>query len=269
MSEQPELDLDGGYVVSFRRVYDDPDFADWAEAAVFVWLYHAAVWKDGTYRAFNRNHRLKRGQLVTSISTICTMTGWSRGRAHRYLKRLEQAGKIEISRTVSGTAPTIVTLCKYGQYQAPKGAGGTVRGTVRNASGIATEQYVERNPNPQATVNKQKNDDPAAHAEQYVEQPRTARGTPKKEEEILHFSKEKWREDPDKEFYRFGKVVVGARNGALLTKVKRYYDGDLDRARDLLLQAQSRDDPVAYIAGAVTERKVKAGSTDRFTPGAG
>lgn len=68
---------------------------------------------------------LKRGQQARSILTLSKTWKWSRGKVIRFLKNLENDHMIE-QRAVQHT--TIITICKYSDYQEAKKLGGTPDG---------------------------------------------------------------------------------------------------------------------------------------------
>jgi hypothetical protein len=77
-----------------------------------------ASWKDRTVRAGDFVANTKRGQLAASVRFMAKAWNWTPAKAQRFLKRLE---KLEMVYTKADTGVTVITICKYDQYQnAPK-----------------------------------------------------------------------------------------------------------------------------------------------------
>lgn len=60
--------------------------------------------------------------------------------------------------------------------------------------------------------------------------------------------------DLDALLYRKGRELLGKRNGALITKLKKTM-GSPAKALEVIEAAQGRDDPVAYVAAAANGRR--------------
>ena len=112
---------DGGYVLVYRRVLDDPDFATPAEALAFVYLILRAAWRDSTVRYKGRRIDLKRGQLAISLRDMAADLGWSKDKCVRWLRHLTR-DKIA---TEVDTGVNIITVCNYDKYQFSNDAAAT------------------------------------------------------------------------------------------------------------------------------------------------
>lgn len=52
---------------------------------------------------------------------------------------------------------------------------------------------------------------------------------------------------PDADFYRYGRSVLGNNSGGPLTRLKLHCGGDLEKATDLLMRAETKADPREYL----------------------
>lgn len=124
-----------GYIKLHRGWHDSPQFADepYCERAAWCWLLTNAAWKDTT----QRNHKgevvqVTRGQYHTSIRRLAAEWGWSSKRVRTFLKALEKCGS---TGTVSAQGGTVITICKYEDYQSAGHGLGTDTGTDSHTVG--------------------------------------------------------------------------------------------------------------------------------------
>jgi hypothetical protein len=127
-----------GYIKLHRGWHDSDQFTNepYCERAAWCWLLTNAAWKDTT----QRNHKgevvtVKRGQYHTSIRTLAGHWGWSIKRVRTFLKVLEKCNAAGTAGTQSGT---LITICKYRDFQDCGQAGGTAKGTAGNTDGAQT-----------------------------------------------------------------------------------------------------------------------------------
>lgn len=125
-----------GYIKLFRGWRDTDGltpstcFSDWE---AWLWLLENAAWKDRTrFNAKGQEIAIKRGQLHVSIAGLASAFGWSKKRVRTFLGRLERVSKVG---TAKGQAGTILTICKYDDYQGEDISSGTAKGTVGAQSG--------------------------------------------------------------------------------------------------------------------------------------
>ena len=81
---------------------------------VFVYLVFNANTGDKKWQA---KYDVKRGQLITSLSTICSDTGLTIRAVRTVLSHLEKTGEISIKATNKNS---IITICNYDAYQNQK-----------------------------------------------------------------------------------------------------------------------------------------------------
>jgi hypothetical protein len=106
-----------GYIKLHRGWHDSAQFSaePYCERAAWCWLLTNAAWK-GTVR---RNHKgevvpVARGQFHTSLRTLAAEWQWSPKRVKSFLEVLQRCGSAE---TVSEQSGTLITICKYEEYQ--------------------------------------------------------------------------------------------------------------------------------------------------------
>lgn len=116
-----------------RGLFDHPMFArePYTEREAWIWLVGAAAWRPHRVRVAGRIVDLKRGQCAYSVRFLAEKWSWSKSRVARFLDRLENETMIG---TQSGTGATIITICKYDDYQKvalpERDTAGTLDGTL-------------------------------------------------------------------------------------------------------------------------------------------
>jgi hypothetical protein len=133
-----------GFIKLHRGWHDSTQFSNepYCERAAWCWLLTNAAWKETA----QRNHKgevvtVARGQFHTSLRAISSEWKWSIKRVRTFIKVLEKCGSIG---TVGAQGGTIITICKYDEYQSNGHAGGTVEGTQGARSGHIKEEGEER-----------------------------------------------------------------------------------------------------------------------------
>ena len=133
-----------GYIKLFRGWRDTDGltaskcFSDWE---AWLWLLENAAWKDRTrFNGKGEEIAIKRGQLQVSLAGLATAFGWSKKRVRTFLDRIENVSKVV---TVKGTAGTIITICKYEEYQGADEPSGTPKGTIGAQSGHTHKERKE------------------------------------------------------------------------------------------------------------------------------
>src|SRR5687767_14609390 len=80
----------------------------------WMWLVSEAAWKACRKKRGGVMVDLSRGQLAHSIRFLADRWGWHRARVARFLNRLKTETMVE---TRSETGVTLITVCKYDDYQ--------------------------------------------------------------------------------------------------------------------------------------------------------
>ena len=105
-----------GTVNISRDIWDDEAFKaePFTEREAFVWLIMEASWKAREKRFGNVVVSLDRGQLACSIRFMAEAWKWHRASVDRFLIRLKKRDMIE---TDVETGISVITICKYNEYQ--------------------------------------------------------------------------------------------------------------------------------------------------------
>ena len=105
-----------GTVNISRGLFDSEAFRDevLTEREAWVWMVMAASWKARPVRSGDYVANTERGQLAHSIRYMAKAWKWTPAKAQRYLKRLE---KLKMICVETDTGVSVVTVCKYDEYQ--------------------------------------------------------------------------------------------------------------------------------------------------------
>lgn len=132
-----------GYIKLFRGWHDSDQFtADpYCERAAWVWLLTNAAWKETIQRdQKGQAVTVARGQYRTSLRTLAAEWKWSVKRVRTFLKVLEKCAAVGTQRARGGT---IITICKYDEYQSSGHTEGTQEGTLGAHTGHTKEEGKE------------------------------------------------------------------------------------------------------------------------------
>lgn len=121
--------MNEGYIKLFRSLKewgwsDNPNMV-----ATWIHLLLSANWKDDQEW---HGEPLGRGELITSLPKLSTSIGLTEKQIRTCLDRLEKSGEIKKSRADKWTR---ITICKYGDYQAPEDEAGQDKGRIRAERG--------------------------------------------------------------------------------------------------------------------------------------
>jgi len=137
----------GGWIKAYRKMLENPQLQEHDVRGVFLLFLMQAqrhprdVWVDKLGRAIP----LERGQCWTTIRSLVT-AGCKKNRIERILKVLKSGTVIE---TESRTGVTIVTICKYDDYQGMISGGRTPNGgDGRTVAGQWPDTEQDSIPNP-------------------------------------------------------------------------------------------------------------------------
>ena len=124
-----------GYIKLHRGWEASCQFAEepYCERAAWCWLLTNAAWKD----TVRRNHKgevvpVLRGQFHTSLRTLAAEWKWSPKRVKSFLEVLQKCGSAETASEQSGT---LITICKYKEYQAKGNSRETASDTASSTAG--------------------------------------------------------------------------------------------------------------------------------------
>jgi hypothetical protein len=132
-----------GTVNIARDIWQDTAFKaqPFTEREAFVWLIMEASYKAREKRVGNVCVNLSRGQLASSIRFMAEAWDWQKSTVDRFLKRLQSRDMIG---TDSGTGLTVITVCKYDEYQSKPSEGGTAKNENRDSGGTAAGQQRDK-----------------------------------------------------------------------------------------------------------------------------
>lgn len=99
-----------------RGIWDHDVFADetFTEREAWVWLISEAAWRPRTRNVGGKVVQLARGQLAASLRFMADRWGWEKDAVARFLARLKKSDMIA---TEVATGISIITVCKYDEYQ--------------------------------------------------------------------------------------------------------------------------------------------------------
>lgn len=102
----------GGFIALHRQILDWEWYSDASTFCLFLHLLLTANYVEGRFKG----RIIKRGQLVTSLSTLSTSSGLSIQQTKTALKHLISTGEITNESTPEYR---IITIVKYDEYQSP------------------------------------------------------------------------------------------------------------------------------------------------------
>lgn len=113
-----------GFILSHRKIWENPIFKGNAmRVGVWDWMLKMAAWQDTTQIVGGEVVTVKRGQLCVSQSQIIEATGMPRQPLRTFLNLLEKTTTIHTQPATKATkGRTLITICKYEEYQAPEKA---------------------------------------------------------------------------------------------------------------------------------------------------
>lgn len=136
------------YIPINRKIFSH-DF--WGEDRTYsrfeAWLdlIKEARYEDAETRKLIGNKYIKwgRGELVASLRFLAERWGWSKNKVDCYLKLLIDEQMIS-KRTATGTAQTVITICKYDDYNPRVKKDGHKKGQQKDTLGTAKGQQRDK-----------------------------------------------------------------------------------------------------------------------------
>lgn len=125
-----------------RSIWDHPLFKNepFTEREAWIWLIGEAAWQPTRVRVNRRAFDLQRGQLVHAVRFMGERWQWPKSKVARFLDRLKNDRMIG---TLANPDATIITICKYDDYQLGRDAPGTLTGTLAGHSRDREEELEE------------------------------------------------------------------------------------------------------------------------------
>jgi len=121
----------GGYVLIYRQLLQNPIFRTDAEAMAFALLVMKASWKDVKVRYKDKIISLQRGQVAISSRDLAERLERNKDWANRFFKRLSDCDMVRVT---SATGVNVVTICNYDSYQGACDTGATAPRHDRDTS---------------------------------------------------------------------------------------------------------------------------------------
>jgi hypothetical protein len=211
-----------------RGIWDHPMFEcreRFSKREAWLWLLSTATWKAKAIFVDGKRVALARGQLAHSIRFLADQWRWPRSNVVRFLNALKTETMIG---TQTGSGITIITICKYDEYQ-------RVSLPERDASGTASGTKMGHERDKEEDRESKEYSEPIGSADEVVG------------------------EDPRAKLFRVGKTllvsfgVAERRTGAL---IGHWLKTKNDPAGLLAAIQYARDhnvaEPVAYISTLIT-----------------
>ena len=106
----------------------------------WLWLLSEAAWKPHRRRIIGRSIELDRGQYAGSLRFIASKWQWSEPRVRRFLSALISSEMVD-AKTDAGV--TVITICKYDEYQRVSLPGDAMRNSDVDAGATQERRKVE------------------------------------------------------------------------------------------------------------------------------
>ncbi|OAN53879.1 hypothetical protein A6A04_13380 [Paramagnetospirillum marisnigri] len=103
-----------GFILLHRDLIGNPQFRGKDDEYAAIWLITNAAWEPTTARVAGKLISLDRGQCCFATSFLAQAWECSKATAHARLRHFEKNGFI---RTEVRTGITVITVCKYADYQ--------------------------------------------------------------------------------------------------------------------------------------------------------
>lgn len=127
-----------GYIKLYRSVCDNPMWEDepFTKSQAWIDLLLNANYVERKIMIRGQSLIVKRGQIAWSEVTMTARWKWSRNKVRRFLKRLSDEGMI-VQQAEHLTS--LITICKYEEYQASDTADETTNGTPDETAGETSD----------------------------------------------------------------------------------------------------------------------------------
>lgn len=196
-----------------RGIWDHPMFQTrepLSRREAWLWLLSAATWKAKSVFVDGKRIELSRGQLAYSIRFLADQWRWPKSNVARFLDLLKTDTMIG---TQSGSGITIITICKYDEYQRVSLPDRTQAGTPSG----------------------------------------TLAGHERDKEEDREYKEEDAAPPPslEKQLFDRGRQVLGEKAGGMIKNLLKAKNGDFALARAALEVAATKAAPREYIGAII------------------
>lgn len=126
--EEAARNLEGGYAIIMRRIYEHPAFRNEHEASVFIWMVLRAQWKPYRFATRWGAVTLEAGDLLFAERDVSTRFNMHRNTLRSLIQRMVAEGLITaLSDRSPYHAGTVYRVNKYQIYQSVTGASSDVQ----------------------------------------------------------------------------------------------------------------------------------------------
>jgi len=130
-----------GFILLYRSIEENWVWKDPQYLRAWMWMLLRANFEENESLISGNLLTVKRGELITSLNSICLATGLTIKRARTFLKNLEKAAMI---RQDKGSRWTKITICNYDSYQGTGRAGGKRPGVNGASRGQAEGNTINK-----------------------------------------------------------------------------------------------------------------------------
>lgn len=206
-----------------RGIWDHPVLQSrepFSKREAWLWMVSAATWKAKSVLVDGRRVNLGRGQLAHSIRFMAEAWRWPKSNVARFLEALKTDTMIG---TASGTSLTIITICKYDEYQRVSLPDRTAVGTL-NGTRVGHERDKEED---------------------------------KEDKEEKEAAPKSAPPDDEADLFRRATQVLGKGSGGLVVKLLKAKKGAVPAARAAIEQASLKFNPREYVGRVIAGPEVQ------------
>lgn len=133
-----------GFLPLSRKLFEHPLWREQREfscAEAWIDLLRLARFEANSTKILIKGKMVEvhRGEYPASLRHLAKLWGWSKNRVDNFINMLISEGMIS-KRTADGTNQTVITICKYGEYNFVSEVKGQEPGQSRDSDGTVTGQ---------------------------------------------------------------------------------------------------------------------------------
>lgn len=207
-----------------RGIWDHDVLAEnepFSRREAWLWLLSEAAWKPHKVRRVGRSIELNRGQLAHSVRFIGSQWRWHETRVRRFLAALKAEEMVDAK---TDAAVTVVTICKYAEYQRVSLPNDAATEVIPDAPPTQERRKVEDR------EYKEDSEANASGANAPLDDP----------------------SKPEREYFARGREILGKSAGGQLTKLLKANGGNVSLSRSTLELAATKHRPAEFFARAIT-----------------
>lgn len=140
-----------GFLPLSRKLFEHPLWREQREfscAEAWIDLLRLARFEANSTKILIKGKMVEvhRGEYPASLRHLAKLWGWSKNRVDNFINMLISEGMIS-KRTADGTNQTVITICKYGEYNFVSEVKGQEPGQSRDSDGTVTGQRRDKSNN--------------------------------------------------------------------------------------------------------------------------